>query len=234
MIDFSYRLVLLTHGDAPHLDRVLEAFAANVTPVPIDRVCVIDGPGRVPPVEPLGPWRIVALPEQSGFCAATREAWHEACEPGPEHVFWLENDFVIDRPVHLPDLGMVLGNYKGLAQMALMRDAVNEQEKAAGGLFESRFADYTARLDGGTVDAAHAYEPVPPLHLWHEHRAYFTTNPSLMRREFMVDHPWPATETSECEGKFGLKLAAHGWRFGVWGDGSVYCRHVGVRSGFGY
>lgn len=204
-------------------------------------------------------------------------------EAAYEHVFWLEHDFVFTRNVDLRDLAAVLdtnqgstvavpehmpGNpsstgltgYKttvgGLAQMALMRNAVNNQEKAAGGLFESRPGQYMARGTacsgcGGelawvtttppgysgwacTTLGGCSHPPLAPAPVWLEHRSYFTTNPSLMRRAFMAEHPWP-DYPDQCEGRFGIDLIQAGYSFGVWGDGSPWVEHIGAaRTGFGY
>ncbi len=253
--DFSYRLVCLIHSDHEDtLAATLAAFREHAMPAPSDGFLLCDGCG-VPEVD--WPWRVGCTDEQVGFCAATAVAWREAAaEPGPEYVFYLEHDFLLTRDVNLPDLAAVLNGYAWVAQMALMRDAVNEHEKKAGGLFESRPGQYERHRffyhhlrddlpEGYTSGWNPRLEPgdsviVGPNEtdtyewlIWHQHASYLTTNPSLMRRQFMAEHLWPAYE-SECEGRFGLDLVATGFSFGVWGDGSPWCEHIGERSGFGY
>jgi hypothetical protein len=230
-----YRLAVLTHGDAPHLDRAIESFAEHASPAPADLVCVVDGPGRTPPVEPFGQWRGLVLPQQSGFCFASRELWRLASEPNVEatadYVFWLENDFVLTRPVDLSELAYVLDDrWPRLAQMQLMRGAVNAEERAAGGLYESRPGQYEPR----TTVAADSTDPGDWWNApWLEHRSYMTTNPCLMPADFMLANPWPGYDR-ECEGRFGIDLVKEGYTFGVWGDGSPWCEHIGQRDGFGY
>lgn len=233
--------MVTTHGNAPHLEAAIEAFAEHVRPHPVDLVCVADGPGRLPPVHPWrrhdGTWKIVQHGEQLGFCQTLLTAWTAAWEIGVDYVFWLENDFVIERDLDLRELAHVLAATPTLAQMALMRDAVNAEEKAAGGLYESRPGQYTSRTvwfdrfdgDPGDLATKHALYERP----WLEHRAYFTTNPSLMSREFMLMN-LAHYEGGECEGKFGIDLVSRGYRFGVWGNGEPWCRHVGERDGIGY
>lgn len=227
-----YRLVLLTHGDAPHLDRVVESFAEHITPSPADCVCVIDGPGRLPPVEPLGIWRCFNHGQRLGFCAATAYAWTVGAanwnprDPDDvDYVFHLEHDFILTRGLYLPDLAVVLDANPKLAQMSLMRQPVSADERLAGGVLASRPGEF---IKGRQVEGRFG-EPFP----WLEHTSYMTTNPSLMRRQFMVENPWP-DYPSECEGRFGIDLVERGYTFGVWGGGDQWVEHVGVRDGIGY
>lgn len=232
----TYKLIVLTHGDEPPcLEQALDAFGAMVTPLPAETVIVRDGPGYsyIAPwmTRRAGRWACVqAAPEQLGFCAVTREAWRIAAQGDLDYVFWLEHDFVLARPVDLRQLAAVLDAHPLLAQMALMRDAVNAQEVDAGGLYESRPGQYEPQLyiDAAAPDQADWWRAP-----WLEHRAYLTTNPSLMRRAWMAEHPWP-DHPAECEGRFGIDLVLQGHTFGVWGTGEPWCRHVGTRTGFGY
>jgi hypothetical protein len=231
----DYLLVVLTHGADPEpLRRTLDAFRENVRPLPTAALIHVDGPGGLDPRQATAiendwtEWRLIEQPEPVGFCAATRRAWSLAAASTLPYVFWLEHDFEITRPVDLEPIGWTLDAYTDVAQIALMRDAVNDQERAAGGLYESRPGQYDDRLTA-------APDPVAGVSFWPwlSHRSYFTTNPSLMRTAWMAENPWPDYE-SECEGRFGIDLVARGFRFGVWGEGDPWCRHVGQRSGFGY
>lgn len=259
MTAFPYRLSVLTHAAGGEtLALALAAFEEHSDPAPTDVLVVVDGPEFGYVTEALecrfggAQITIHTSPRQEGFCAATRRAWAlAAAGPGPQHVAWLEHDFELTRDVPWVDLAAVLDANPQLSQMALMRQAVNAAEKAAGGLFESRPGEYEPRIarcstcngsgDWGTDDPE-GYEPegCPGCggdgagETWHEHSAYvMTTNPSLMRRSFMQAHPWP-DYAFNCEGLFGLDLAAAGFSAGVYGDGSPWCSHVGVRSGVGY
>ena len=172
--------------------------------------------------------------EQQGFCTVTYRAWREAVLPGPDHVVWLEHDFVLNRSVDWRQMAQVLDAHPSLAQMQLMRNAVNEQELAAGGLFESRPGQYTRQVDyADDLDAGDQAGPEIP---WLSHKAYFSTNPSLMRRDWMAANPWPDPELvpERCEGIYGFDLVQDGWHFGVWGTGEPWTEHVGVRDGHGY
>lgn len=221
-----YALVVVTHGHAPHLDEAVAAFAEHVTPAPHELLCVVDGHGRMPPAEPLGPWEGTFLNQPSGFCVAARAAWQLAAGCRSDYVFWLENDFLVRRPVALDAIAGVLElrahaeTLPPLAQVALLRQPVNGREVAAGGLVAADPEDFTARVTS-------AGEP------WLEHARFWTTNPSLFPASLARDVAWPVGPY--CEGKLGVGLVAAGWRFGLWGDGGeAWVHHVGTRTGFGY
>ena len=193
-----YTLAVLTHGTGPTLTESLESFNACVSPAPDEFVLHRD-PG-------------------DGFCVATHALWDKAILAGNDYVFWLEHDFVILRPVDLNQLAAVLNSDPRLSQVALMRDAVSEPEKKAGGLFESRQgATRWDREEWGYTQTDYV----------------LTTNPSLMRTQFMAANPWP-DYPAECEGRFGIDLRERGFVAGVWGDGSPWVRHIGIRDGHGY
>ena len=225
-----YVLAVLSHGEptSPYAERTLDSFNARVTPTPVVTVFHHDGPGAAY-IGVESPWLYESGPARHlGFCGATRALWQKALAAAADHaathVFWLEHDFVFTRDVHIDAMADLLDRYVRLAQVQLMRDAVNATERKAGGLFESRRADYT--LHRGR-------------HRWLEHGAYFTTNPSLMRVAFMHEFPFGDDRRRlpydiECEGKYGVMLVEHGWRFAVMGDGTPWVKHIGQRTGIGY
>lgn len=241
--EFAYRLCVLTHAAAAvTLAPTLEAFEAHSSPAPAEVLVVVDGPefgyvsealdGRFPDARVT----IHTCPVQQGFCAATNRAWvHAAGGPGPLYVVYLEGDFVLTRDVDWRDLAAVLDANPQLAQMALVRNAVNDGEIRAGGLVESRPGQFHERETPSwkTVGTA-PYEMAAPPHRWLEEREFFTTNPSIMRRSFMQENPWVYDGRPFCEGRYGIGLREEGFSFGFWGCGEVWCEHVGVRSGTGY
>lgn len=157
-----------------------------------------------------------------GFCEATAACWKAAAsEVSIGWFFHLEDDFEILRSVDLTDLAHVLSLERQVAQMALMRDAVNDVEKAAGGLYESRRDEYERRGTGSP-------------NAWLEHRSYFTTNPALMRTSLARSFEWPTEK--HCEGVYdhGLRRSLPDLTYGAWGVGTPWVRHIGEREGFGY
>ena len=196
-----YRLIVLTHGRSETLSETLATFHELVTPAPLYKTVFHDD-GSL------------------GFCRSCREAWTEAAKDlRVQHVFWLEHDFRFLRPVDLTELASVLDEQPQVAQMALMRDSIDDAERKAGGVY--RFHKW----DG--VEHSHRYR-------WLEHSSNLTTNPSLMRRQFMADNPWPIYR-SGCEGKFSANLRRRGYMFGTWDLGEVYVEHTGaLRTGHSY
>lgn len=233
-----YRLAVLTHGHGTTLPGTLTSFAAQVTPPPADVVIHSDGSdaGRRSYAFAAQLGCDVTLSDSfapQGFCRSTWHLWREAAQGDHDYVLWLEHDFEFTRPVDLRELATVLDLHPALAQMALMRDAANPAEVAAGGLYELRRDHYVERETTITDPADDSPEPGFWTAPWLEHTAYFTTTPSLMTRRFMADNPWPAYP-EQCEGRFGIDLAHRDRTFGVWGDGTPWVRHTGQRSGFGY
>lgn len=167
---------------------------------------------------------------RQGFGGAIRAAWARLRSASvARYVFHLEADFVFGRPVDLAAMAAVLAARPQLAQMALMRQAWNADEQAAGGLVARHPDAYRPACD----DRGRS---------WFEHRLFWTTNPSLYRRE-VCNLEWPTGHQSE--GQFTHQLLHDGLgdvtgddlRFGYWGhthDGP-WVEHIGAeRAGHGY
>lgn len=156
-----------------------------------------------------------------GFCGATKALWTKAALTETEFVFWLEHDFRFMRRANLLPLARLLRDEQQLAQVAFLRYPVNDEEREAGGVYQ--------------MHPASDYEPGRhQSDRWLEHRINFTTNPSLMRRQVLVDNPWPKYK-SQCEGRFSADFLARGYRFAYWGTGSPWVHHVGpMRTGHSY
>lgn len=167
---------------------------------------------------------------RQGFGGAIRAVWAKlAAESTVDYVFHLEQDFTFRRRVDLGDLAAVLDVRPYLAQMALVRQAWNDEERAVGGLIARH---------------PQAYQPMADMagRLWMEHRLFWTTNPSLYHRS-ICGQGWPAGDQSE--GRFSLDLLDRGLpgvpgdqvRFGYWGrhEDGPWVEHIGeTRSGHGY
>lgn len=159
---------------------------------------------------------------RSGFGGAIISAWKQLQNDNNEWVFHLEDDFVIQEVLPLGEMMTVMDRNPHLVQMALRRQAWNEQEKAAGGIVEQDPDSYTER-DNGPCS-------------WLEHTKFFTTNPSLYRKSLTVEHPWPTGVNSE--GRYGIELFSSGYhKSGYWGpkNSAPKCLHIGeFRNGDGY
>lgn len=221
----KYRLIVLTHGDSEPLTATLASFVEHVSPLPADAFMHIDGPTPTSVAyhvaRNLSAWEWILSEDQQpvGFCGSCAECWEEAGHGDHDYAFWLEHDFTFVRPVDLRELALTLDANPQLAQMALMRQPVNEQEVEAGGVVASRPGQFSERVgDYGR---------------WLEQRSYWTTNPSLFNANMARGaHRWP--EGDRCEGRFGIYLREQGFTFGMWGNGEPWVEHVGARSGFGY
>ena len=224
----GYLLVVLTHGQSQHLTRVLDSFCAHVTPEPTEVLVWVDGPDREDAAYDAVCGRgwdftLAGGFDQQGFCAAVGEAWDEAAATDYDYVFWLENDFVFVRDVDLSNIARVLEAEPQLAQMALYRQSVNADERAAGGYLRQHAAAYTERT---TYVGSTSYR-------WMETTRNWTTNPSLFRRSVAAENPWPVAE--HCEGVFGFQVRERHpeTKFGIWGVGRVDVEHIGERDGTG-
>ena len=137
------------------------------------------------------PERIVLVedPDHSlGFAGAIQAGWDRVLATDAELIFHLEADFTFNGKVPLEEMAMLV-SHPDVAQVALKRQAWNPQEKAAGGIVEANPA---------------AFEEREWLGIRHTvTRSFFTTNPSLYRRD-IAERGWP--QESESEGKFSIRL----------------------------
>jgi len=238
----TYVLAVLSHGDpgSPYAWRTLASFARKVTPRPEFVVFHHDGEGAATmSLYGTHGMRMTGDRVRRGYCGATSALWGHAVDAArsvdAEHVFWLEHDFVFKKNVNVAALGAILRD-DTIAQVSLMRQPVNAQEKRRGRVLGHGDDGVTTELLVGKGVAGHAgaFEGG----VWLRHSRYFTTNPSLMRTAFMRDHPFARTGSApydiECEGRYGADLRAAGFEFAVWGDGTPWVQHIGTRDGKGY
>ena len=180
-----------------------------------------DGDHRARLAESWPGWEVIGG-RRSGFGGAIRRAWAHVRTLRVDHVWHHEDDFTLNRPVDLDDIAEVLDDQRHLVQMALRRQPWNPEERAAGGVVELNPSDYCdVRDDLGRE--------------WLEHRRFFTTNPSMYRRQ-LCDREWPTGANSE--GRFSAALFADTdvWS-ALWGprDSGEWVTHIGnERVGRGY
>ncbi len=212
----EYVLAVLSHGEpeSPTVAATLDSFVERVRPAPAMTVYYHDGPGYGYCGQPDGAKWYRTSPKQLGFCRAVEELWHEALKAATteeiDYVFWLEHDFRFERDVDLEQLARELGRRDTIAQMSLMRQPMSHELAGIVPVGDRHYRDG-----------------------WFEHGRYFTTNPSLMHVDVMLDVPFRGDEP-QCEGMHGIKLREHGYTFGVWGHGEPWVTHFGERNGKGY
>lgn len=169
-------------------------------------------------------WVIVDTGARCGFDGAYRSAWAWIRDHvTTDWVFSTEDDFVIGSDIDLSELTAIMDADTRLAQLALLRQPWNHTERAAGGLIAAHPYDFFQASDG--------------VHNWVTHRRFFTTNPHLIRTDFIRSHDWPTGP--ESEGRFGLELftAEPETVSGFYGhrDDPPRVEHIGAdRIGTGY
>lgn len=221
----SITLLVVTDGRKMFLEPTLKA--TNNLIGPITRKLIHDDSGDARFARWLhrkygDEYEIYSTGRRSGFGGAIISAWKQLQNDNNEWVFHLEDDFIIKEPIPLPLMAEVMERHPHLVQMALRRQAWNEQEKAAGGIVEMNPDSYVEYSSG--------------LATWLEHRNFFTTNPSLYRKSLTVEHPWPTGTHSE--GVYGIQLLHSSIRASAyWGpkSGPPKVEHIGeFRNGDGY
>lgn len=217
-------LCVITDGRRECITRAVPSLLANVRG-PITHQVIHDDSGD--PVyqhwlrATFPAFEVIHTPKRSGFGGAYANAWRYLAALPQRYVFSVEDDFTYNRPVDLLAMAEVLDWYPHLVQVALRRQAWNDQEKAAGGVVEQHPGDYTDHQDGDNH--------------WLEQRRFFTTNPSLFRTE-LCHAGWPTVQHSEGVLTHRL-LDDPGIRFAFWGRRSddPWVTHIGEhRNGMGY
>ncbi len=130
-----------------------------------------------------------------------------------DYVFWLEEDFTFNHSVDLDDLAATMDAEPNLCQLQLLRQPWFKGELAAGGVIE-RDPDAYTRVASPHGDRV-------------EHRLWWTWNPSLFRREEIVDRDYPRSGRHEWD--FGRALLSEDPErfFAFAGDGSPWVTHIG-------
>lgn len=155
-----------------------------------------------------------------GFAGAIQKGWEAVLKAKAQWVFHVEGDFVFTAPVYPEAMAAILDAHPHLAQISLKRQAVNERERAAGGIVEADPEDFEVHYDPDAV--------------WTEHRRYFTTNPSLYATE-ICKLGWP--QVAQSEGVFTHQLLEQGRSFAIYGGkfDPPRVQHIGARrAGHGY
>ena len=159
----SVCLLVITDGHYDRLERLLES-TREMLPRWDQQVLIDDGAHRL------------------GYSGAIQEGWRHV---ETDYVFHLEHDFTFNAPVPLEKMIALLERRPYLAQVALKRQPVMEDERAAGGVVEAKPEYFTECRD--------------ELATWTEHRLMFTLNPCVYRASLcQLGWPqggWPGSET---------------------------------------
>lgn len=217
-------VMVLTAGRRKYLEQTIASFEERVHGVIGSRV-IQDDSGDPEfgkwLADAFPEWTIITTPGKTGFTEAIRSLWYYQLNrngTGAPYIFHLEEDFTFNMDVDLNDMIKVLEFDSKLAQVALLRGPWAPDEHKAGGIIQQHPSSYQF-LDANGIP-------------YIRHRRYFTTNPSLYRRDIM-ERGWPNVRNSELG--FTKKLRARGMMFGFLGDGTPMVTHIGdERVGLGY
>jgi len=211
-------VVALTTGRRETLARTLASAEDNLTGPVGRRLICVDGPAAVArQVADAHPGWDVEQIKGGGYPRAVAAGMERAIGSGQPWIFWLEDDFTFNEPVDLAEMQALVEQHD-LAQLSLMRQPWYEHEVEAGGIVAARPDEFTQR-DG-----------------YIEHRAYWTTNPMLTRRQTLAEHRWPMGRNSEL--RFGQSVFADPRATaGILGliEDEPRVHHIGLeRAGSGY
>jgi hypothetical protein len=110
-------------------------------------------------------YEIYSHPVNMGLSGSIRTLWNIATIYDVDYIWHQEGDFIFNEKIDVNVLKYKLNNKKTLAQVALKRQAINDQEISVGGFM---YQDPTS------------YEPYIHDNVkWLEHRNFFTLNPCL-------------------------------------------------------
>jgi hypothetical protein len=159
-------------------------------------------------------------PGKQGFGGAIASAWRTLFASEATHVFHLEDDFVFEAPIFVSEMVHVLDIAPNVQQVALKRQP---------------WGDEPPNGFMGQWPTAYMNQTVEKVR-WTEQRLFFTTNPSVYRRDLMV-RGWP--EVPQSEKVFGNNLFAENehFRCAFLGhkDDAPLVHHIGAnRVGTGY
>ena len=219
-------LAVTSNGRGEALEQMMAAIAKHVVPAPsVTLIC--DDSGDLD----YSNWMRERWPDARydahkhlGHGPAVARAWHFASELPVDWLLWMEEDMVIARHLDLAQVAAVLDASPHVAQMVLRRNAHFPAEIAAGPTQIERFSPeaFTERETNGQA--------------WLQHREFYSLNPHLVRRDFLVRHSWPPVPNSEH--RFGLQLFRdRHLTVGLWGGRTAEPQvlHIGTeRTGTGY
>lgn len=217
-------LVVMTDGRSDCIERSIPAALANLKGLDLAPLIISDDSGdrsyQAWLAETFPTATVLTTAERTGFAPAVRRAWAAAVATSAPWVFWLEDDFIVERPVDLAAIADVLAAHPHLTQMVLKRQPWWGNEVAVGGIIECDPGAYTDHDDG--------------THQWLEHTLGHWSNPHLVAREFLAAHRWPTGAWSES--RFGQEVLVGGRASAFWGrrGDEPLVTHVGERRGTGY
>ena len=170
-------------------------------------------------------WEVVPTgPTRMGYAPAMTKMREVGLESGADYIFHLEDDFMLNAPLDLDDIAGLLDARPYLAQVALRRQAWFANEVEHGGIIEAL-----------EVQGQRFHEMTDGRRYWTEHRAVWTANPNLFRRD-IAERPYPLVNFSEAAFMRELRADPQ-MRCAFWGKRSdpLHVEHIGAyRNGVDY
>ena len=152
-----------------------------------------------------------------GMAGAVRRGMEMALAEDFDCVFWVEEDFRLNKRPPLEEMCLLLAVEPQCAQVVLKRQPWSVEEHQAGGIIEMAPNDYIDRTTGDIN--------------WLEHRRIFSLNPCLIPR-WVLERGWPdGNEAEQTE-----RLVADGASFAFYGkrEDPPLVQHVGHERGSGW
>lgn len=222
-------VMVITDGRGDCLHRTMESLKATwPASIPYHKkllVCDSLNEGYRNELRELYPdFNILTADRKLGFHGAIQLGWDNLEES--TWIFHLEDDFDLTPVGEIPLEGMrqvvqeSRSGHHPLAQVALKRQAWNEEEKKAGGIVEMWPDLYEDREISGFNVAVH--------------NNFFTTNPTLYHH-YIAKRGWP--QVPQSEQVFTRELQDDGFKFAFWGKklDAPRVEHIGEhRVGTGY
>ena len=115
-----------------------------------------------------GKYEIYSHPQNMGLSGSIKTLWNIATLHDIDYVWHQEGDFIFNEKINVNILKSKLNNKKTLAQIALKRQPINNQEISVGGFMYQDPSSYELYIDDNIK--------------WLEHRKLFTLNPCLYPR----------------------------------------------------
>ncbi len=215
-------LVVVGDGRFEYLQQTLASARDAITHPITTRIMIDDsgdtGYGQI--LEQFYPEFVHVHGGRRGLAGAVQAGFDAALASDPDYVFWLEEDWLFERPVEMKAMADLLDIHPDLCTMTLKRgiEYGNAHEVAAGGWMEADPASYHDR-DG-----------------YVEHVHNFSLNPGLLPRK-TLELGWPSGPigTGNEDGMTGRCLDA-GYRFAYWGQTSdpPAVIHIGQQRAAGW
>lgn len=159
-------------------------------------------------------------PQRLGLGGCFRSALEVVMGTDADYAFMCEDDIPLLSDTILTPMADILDAHPNLAQLMLMRDPVNTEEIAAGGVYQLTPDEFTECTNGTDYFVTH--------------KRWFGFNPHLIKRT-VIEHIL-ANATNFLELGVTDALKPVGYQFGYWGRISdpPRCQSIGVTRSSGY